>query len=123
MSGCRAGIAALARLSHSWPLVRRRRAPVTPRDMEARKMSILAWIVLGLIAGIVAKALVPGRDPGGCMITIVIGIVGALLGGWLSTLLGFGGLAGGLDLRNLVIASLGAIVLLVLWRLLTGRRV
>jgi uncharacterized membrane protein YeaQ/YmgE (transglycosylase-associated protein family) len=86
-------------------------------------MSILAWIVLGLIAGIVAKALVPGRDPGGCIITIVIGIVGALLGGWLSTLLGFGGLAGGLDLRNLVIATLGAIVLLILWRLLTGRRV
>jgi uncharacterized membrane protein YeaQ/YmgE (transglycosylase-associated protein family) len=93
------------------------------RDKEARKMSILAWIVLGLIAGIVAKALVPGRDPGGCIITIVIGIVGALIGGWLSTLLGFGGLAGGLDLRNLVIATLGAIVLLVLWRLLTGRRV
>lgn len=86
-------------------------------------MSILAWIVLGLIAGIVAKALVPGRDPGGCIVTIVMGIVGALLGGWLSTLLGFGGLAGGLDVRNLVIATLGSIVLLVLWRLLSGRRV
>lgn len=86
-------------------------------------MTILAWIVLGLIAGIVAKALVPGRDPGGCIVTIVIGIVGALLGGWLSTLLGFGGLAGGIDLRNLVIATLGSVVLLVLWRLLTGRRV
>lgn len=86
-------------------------------------MSILAWIALGLIAGIVAKALVPGRDPGGCIITIVIGVVGALLGGWLSTLLGFGGLAGGLDVRNLVIATLGSIVLLILWRLLSGRRV
>ncbi|MBV8201392.1 MAG: GlsB/YeaQ/YmgE family stress response membrane protein [Acidobacteria bacterium] len=85
-------------------------------------MSLLAWIVLGLIAGLVAKALVPGREPGGCIITILIGIAGALLGGWLSTLLGFGGLAGGLDLRNLVIAILGAIVLLVLWRLLRGRR-
>ena len=86
-------------------------------------MSILAWIVLGLIAGVVAKALVPGRDPGGCIVTIVIGVAGALLGGWLSTLLGFGGLAGGLDVRNLVIATLGSIVLLILWRLLTGRRV
>jgi uncharacterized membrane protein YeaQ/YmgE (transglycosylase-associated protein family) len=86
-------------------------------------MSLLAWIVLGLIAGLVAKALVPGRAPGGCVITILIGIAGALLGGWLSTLLGFGGLAGGLDLRNLIIAALGAIVLLVLWHLLTGRRV
>lgn len=85
-------------------------------------MSLLAWIVLGLIAGLVAKALVPGRDPGGCVITILVGIAGALVGGWLSTLLGFGGLAGGLDLRNLVIAVLGAIVLLVLWRLLFGRR-
>ncbi|HVR11174.1 MAG TPA: GlsB/YeaQ/YmgE family stress response membrane protein [Thermoanaerobaculia bacterium] len=85
-------------------------------------MSLLAWIGLGLIAGLIAKALVPGRDPGGCIITILIGIAGALLGGWLSTLLGFGGLAGGLDLRNLVIAVLGAIVLLVLWRLLHGRR-
>ena len=85
-------------------------------------MSLLAWIVLGLIAGLVAKALVPGRDPGGCIITILVGIAGALVGGWLSTLLGFGGLAGGLDLRNLVIAVLGAIVLLVLWRLVAGRR-
>jgi uncharacterized membrane protein YeaQ/YmgE (transglycosylase-associated protein family) len=85
-------------------------------------MSLLAWIVLGLIAGLVAKALVPGRDPGGCVITILVGIAGALVGGWLSTLLGFGGLAGALDVRNLVIAVLGAIVLLVLWRLLFGRR-
>jgi uncharacterized membrane protein YeaQ/YmgE (transglycosylase-associated protein family) len=85
-------------------------------------MSLLAWIVLGLVAGLIAKALVPGRDPGGCIITIVIGIVGALLGGWLSTLLGFGGLAGSLDLRNLIIAVLGSIVLLVIWRLVSGRR-
>jgi uncharacterized membrane protein YeaQ/YmgE (transglycosylase-associated protein family) len=85
-------------------------------------MSLLAWIVLGSIAGLVAKALVPGRDPGGCIVTILVGIAGALVGGWLSTLLGFGGLAGGLDLRNLVIAVLGAIVLLVLFRLVAGRR-
>ncbi|HVT57597.1 MAG TPA: GlsB/YeaQ/YmgE family stress response membrane protein [Thermoanaerobaculia bacterium] len=85
-------------------------------------MSLLAWIVLGLLAGLIAKAALPGRDPGGCLVTILIGIVGALLGGWLSTLLGFGGLYGGLDLRNLVIATLGAIVLLLIWRLFHRRR-
>lgn len=85
-------------------------------------MTWLAWIVLGLIAGGIAKMLVPGRDPGGCIVTILIGIVGALLGGWLSTLLGFGGLAGDLDWRNLVIAVLGSIVLLALLRLMRGSR-
>ena len=85
-------------------------------------MGLIAWIVLGLIAGAIAKALMPGRDPGGCIITIIIGIVGALLGGFLATLLGFGGLAGGLDWRNLIIAIIGSVVLLAIWRMLRGRR-
>lgn len=80
-------------------------------------MSILYWILLGLIAGAVAKLLMPGRDPGGCVITIVIGIVGALLGGFLATLLGFGGISG-FDFRSLVIAILGSIVLLAIFRAL-----
>lgn len=83
-------------------------------------MSLLAWIGLGLVAGVLAKVLVPG--PHGCVVTVVIGIAGALVGGWLSTLLGFGGLAGGFDVRNLVIATLGAVVLLVVFRLIAGRR-
>lgn len=85
-------------------------------------MNLIAWIVLGLLAGAIAKMLMPGRDPGGCILTIIIGIVGALLGGFLSTVLGFGGLGGELDWRNLVIAVLGSIVLLALWRMLRGRR-
>ena len=85
-------------------------------------MSLIAWIVLGLLAGAIAKMLMPGRDPGGCILTIIIGIVGALLGGFLSTMLGFGGLGGDLDWRNLVIAVLGSIVLLALWRMLRGGR-
>jgi len=85
-------------------------------------MNLIAWIVLGLLAGAIAKMLMPGRDPGGCILTIVIGIVGALLGGFLSTLLGFGGLGGQLDWRNLIIAVLGSIVLLALWRMLRGGR-
>lgn len=78
-------------------------------------MGILSWIVMGLIAGAVAKAIMPGQDPGGCILTIVIGIVGALLGGFLATLLGFGGISG-FDFRSLIIAIFGAIVLLAIFR-------
>lgn len=78
-------------------------------------MSILYWILLGLVAGALAKLLMPGRDPGGCILTIVIGIVGALLGGFLATLLGFGGISG-FDPRSLIIAVLGSIVLLAILR-------
>jgi uncharacterized membrane protein YeaQ/YmgE (transglycosylase-associated protein family) len=85
-------------------------------------MGLIAWIVLGLIAGAIAKFLTPGKDPGGCVITIIIGIVGALLGGFLSTLLGFGGLSGDLDWRSLVIAVLGSVLLLIIWKMLRGRR-
>ena len=85
-------------------------------------MGLIAWIILGLIAGAVAKWVMPGPDPGGCIVTILIGVVGALLGGFLSTLLGFGGLTGQLDWRSLIIAILGAIVLLAIWRMLRGRR-
>jgi uncharacterized membrane protein YeaQ/YmgE (transglycosylase-associated protein family) len=85
-------------------------------------MGLIAWIVLGLIAGLIAKAIMPGKDPGGCIITIIIGIIGALLGGFLSTFLGFGGLSGGLDWRNLIIATIGAIVLLAIWRMIRGGR-
>jgi len=86
-------------------------------------MGLLAWVVLGLLAGGLAKLLMPGPDPGGCILTIIIGVVGALLGGFLSTALGFGGLTGQLDWRSLIIATLGSIVLLAIWRLLRGRRV
>lgn len=81
-------------------------------------MTILYWILLGLVAGAVAKLLMPGRDPGGCILTMIIGIAGALLGGFLATLLGFGGLSGQLDFRSLVIAVLGSIVLLAIFRAL-----
>jgi len=84
-------------------------------------MSVILWIVFGLIAGAIANFLTPGRDPGGCIITIIIGVIGALLGGWIATLLGFGGISG-FDVRSFVIAILGSILLLFLWRLLSGRR-
>jgi uncharacterized membrane protein YeaQ/YmgE (transglycosylase-associated protein family) len=92
-------------------------------------MPFVAWIVLGLVAGLVAWVLLPGGRAGrgdgrgGCASALLwglAGIAGSLLGGWLATLLGFGGLAGRLDARNLVVAVLSAIVLLAAWRLLAG---
>ena len=83
-------------------------------------MGILAWIVLGLIAGLLAKLIMPGRDPGGIIITILLGIGGALVGGFLGTRLGFGGLSG-FDLRSMAIAVGGAVLMLFVYRLLTQR--
>lgn len=80
-------------------------------------MSILAWIVLGLIAGGVASLLVPGRTPGGVIGAIVVGIVGALIGGWLATLFGAGSVSG-LDLYSILLAIVGAVVLLAISRML-----
>lgn len=85
-------------------------------------MGLIAWIVLGGIAGLIAKAIMPGKDPGGCIITVIIGIVGALLGGFLATALGFGGLSGSLDWRSLLIAVIGSFVLLAILRVFRGRR-
>jgi uncharacterized membrane protein YeaQ/YmgE (transglycosylase-associated protein family) len=83
-------------------------------------MGILLWIVFGLIAGAVAKLLMPGRDPGGWIVTILLGIGGALIGGILSTTLGFGAISG-FDLRSLLIAIGGSLVLLFGYRFLTAR--
>lgn len=84
-------------------------------------MGILAWIVFGLIAGALAKFLMPGDDPGGCVVTTIIGIVGAVLGGFLATTLGYGGISG-FDIRSFVVAIIGSILLLVIWRMIRGRR-
>ena len=78
-------------------------------------MGWLSWIVFGLIAGIIAKFIMPGRDPGGFIITIVIGILGAVLGGWLATQFGLGDVTG-FDIRIFVIAVVGALILLFIYR-------
>lgn len=78
-------------------------------------MGWLSWIVFGLIAGIVAKLIMPGRDPGGFIITILIGILGAFLGGWLATQFGLGDVTG-FDIRSFVIAVVGALILLFIYR-------
>ena len=78
----------------------------------------LYWILLGLVAGTLAKFLVPGRDPSGCVVTIVLGIVGALLGGFIGTRIGWGSITtGSFDFRSIGLATLGAIVLLLLGRI------
>jgi uncharacterized membrane protein YeaQ/YmgE (transglycosylase-associated protein family) len=92
--------------------------------------AILGWIVFGLIAGVIAKAIMPGRDPGGCIVTILIGIAGSLLGGFIGHyLLGYGtGGRGDVSdltkpgfLMSLVLAVVGAIILLAIYRLIKGR--
>ncbi|MEK6662189.1 MAG: GlsB/YeaQ/YmgE family stress response membrane protein [candidate division NC10 bacterium] len=80
-------------------------------------MGILAWIVFGLIAGALAKFIMPGKDPGGHIVTILIGIAGAVLGGFLGSYLGFGGVSG-FDLRSMGIAIVGALLLLWLYRMM-----
>ena len=78
-------------------------------------MGIGSWLVMGLLAGAIGKLLLPGKDVGGCVVTILVGLAGALLGGFLATYLGFGGISG-FDVRSLVIATLGAILLLLALR-------
>jgi uncharacterized membrane protein YeaQ/YmgE (transglycosylase-associated protein family) len=86
-------------------------------------MGIIAWILLGLIAGAIAKAILPGDDPGGIIITTAIGILGAIVGGFLATaLFGAHPLDDFFDVSTWLTAIVGAIILLLVWRLLTGGR-
>ena len=80
-------------------------------------MGILAWIIFGLIAGALAKFIMPGDDPGGFIVTTIIGIVGAVIGGFIAVQLGWGDITG-FDLRSFVIAIAGALILLFGYRLL-----
>ena len=80
-------------------------------------MGILSWIIFGLLAGAIAKLLMPGDDPGGIIVTILLGIAGAIVGGFIGTQIGFGTVAG-FDFRSFLIAVGGTMVLLVGYRLL-----
>ncbi|GHG41393.1 GlsB/YeaQ/YmgE family stress response membrane protein [Streptomyces hydrogenans] len=86
-------------------------------------MGIIAWILIGLLAGLIAKALMPGRDPGGIIITILIGIGGGLLGGWLGKVIfGIDSIDGFFDLSTWIAAIVGSMILLGLYRLVAGGR-
>jgi len=85
-------------------------------------MGILGWIVLGLLAGAIAKAILPGNDPGGIIVTMIIGIFGALLGGFLGQVLfGVDTLDEFFDISTWLTAIVGAIILLLLYRMVVGR--
>jgi uncharacterized membrane protein YeaQ/YmgE (transglycosylase-associated protein family) len=83
-------------------------------------MGILTWILFGLVVGVIAKLLMPGRDPGGFIITILLGIAGALFGGFIGRAMGFYGDNQG---AGWIMSILGAIVLLALYRMMARRRV
>jgi uncharacterized membrane protein YeaQ/YmgE (transglycosylase-associated protein family) len=83
-------------------------------------MSLLAWLVVGLIAGFLAKYVVPGEGPGGVIGDLVIGVVGAILGGWIFGLLGHSGVTG-INIYSILVALVGAVVLLFIARALSRR--
>ena len=85
-------------------------------------MGILGWIVLGLIAGAIAKLIMPGDDPGGIIVTMMIGLVGAVIGGFLGSAIFGTGLQNFWSLQTWIVAIIGALILLVIYRLIAGRR-
>jgi uncharacterized membrane protein YeaQ/YmgE (transglycosylase-associated protein family) len=85
-------------------------------------MGILGWILLGLIAGAIAKAILPGDDPGGIIVTTLIGIVGAIVGGLIASALDIGDIDEFFDLGTWLIAIAGSLLLLIVYRAVTGRR-
>jgi uncharacterized membrane protein YeaQ/YmgE (transglycosylase-associated protein family) len=85
-------------------------------------MGFLGWVVLGLIAGAIAKLIMPGDDPGGIIVTMLIGIVGAVLGGFLGSRFFGVGLGSFWNLRTWIVAIIGSLILLAIYRLVAGRR-
>jgi uncharacterized membrane protein YeaQ/YmgE (transglycosylase-associated protein family) len=83
-------------------------------------MGVLSWIILGLIVGVIAKLIMPGKDPGGFIITILLGIAGAFLGGFVGSALGLGTVTG-FNIGSLLLALGGAILILILYRLVKSK--
>ena len=84
-------------------------------------MSILAWIVVGLIAGWLAKMISPGPERSGLLMTLIIGVIGAVVGGWVFNYFGRAGTTG-ITLYSILVATVGAVVFLSVWKMVAGRR-
>ena len=82
-------------------------------------MGIISWIILGLIVGILAKWIMPGKDEGGFIITVVLGIIGALVGGYLSPILGIAPMTG-FNIKSLIFSVIGALLVLFIYRKVKG---
>ncbi len=80
-------------------------------------MGILSWIIMGLIVGVLAKFIMPGKDPGGIIVTIFLGIAGAFVGGYIGSFLGIGAVTG-FNIGSIVLSIGGAILLLILYRII-----
>lgn len=80
-------------------------------------MGILSWILFGLVAGVIAKILLPGKDPGGWIMTILLGIGGSFLGGWIAGKIGIAPPGAGFHLKSLATAVGGALVILIAYRI------
>ncbi|WP_115728212.1 GlsB/YeaQ/YmgE family stress response membrane protein [Actinomyces culturomici] len=85
-------------------------------------MGILGYIILGLIVGAIAKAIMPGRAGGGWGANLLIGVVGAIVGGWLGNLVFHIGLGSFWNLRTWILSILGAVVVLAIWGAVTGKK-
>jgi uncharacterized membrane protein YeaQ/YmgE (transglycosylase-associated protein family) len=85
-------------------------------------MGFLAFLLLGLIAGAIAKAILPGKQGGGWLATLILGVVGALLGGWIGSLLGLGSIDSFFSIGTWLLAIGGSILVILLWGLITRKR-
>jgi len=87
--------------------------------------NIIWWIIIGLLAGVIAKVIMPGKDPGGAIVTILLGIVGAIIGGWVGARLGIGGRADEAGdpgfFVTLIFAVIGSLIVLAIYRLITKK--
>src|SRR6476661_10252225 len=93
---------------------------IAPPLRRVQPMGIIAWICFGLVVGVIAKLLMPGRDPGGFIVTMALGVAGALVGGFIGRAMGFYGPNQG---AGWLMSILGAVILLALYRVLIRRRV